>query len=995
MRNIRLRAAMTARLQSIPSFGLFGVLALGGWFAIHGQVSIGTLAAFATYMTQLSAPARMLAGILTVGQQARAGVHRIGEILDLEPTLEEAPGAPPMPPVEGRITFESVSFGYTDDQRVLSGLDLDIHPGEVVAILGEPGCGKSAISALVPRIYDPSEGRVLIDGIDVSSVSIRSLRSQVGVVFEESFLFRGTIRDNVAFGRPGASDEEIVAACRVARAHEFVISLPDGYSTMVGEGGITLSGGQRQRLALARTLLLSPRILVLDDATSAVDPKTEAEILGELRREAGGRTMLVTSHRASVLSLVDRVAIIEGGRVAASGTPEELLATNAWLASFASGGSGRLLDARRPAPLALASLPEPSNAPHGVGMGLGRGRGRHMGGGGRISLAPPAALFERMAALAPPSDTDQMDLDRAALDDTPFDLRHMVRPFRGQLGLGLLLVALDALFGMAGPLLVRSGIDSGVVHRSTEVLAVVSALFLLLNLAWWKDMVAEAVQTGRTGERMILGLRVRVFAHLQRLGIDFYEREMAGRIVTRATNDVLTLSELVQNGLVNALVSLASFAGIAGLLLAMDPLLGAITLSVLPFLVAGTVVYKKRAAPAYDRQREHVAAVNAHLQETLSGIRVVQALGREEEGLAVFKELGRAYRDASLDALGIQATYVAFSDFLSTLATVLVLWVGAGLVRSGTLQIGVLVAFLLYVTQLFSPVQQFAQVFDSYQRARAGMRKLAVLLAEEPRIASKPGALRPTRLEGRVELRHVSFAYPGTDRVVLEDVDLVVEHGVRVALVGETGAGKSTLVKLLARFYDPTEGVVLVDGHDLRDLDLAWYRSRLGYVPQEPFLFSASVADNIRFGRPEASDADVEAAAWAVGANEVISRLPEGYHQMVGERGHSLSAGERQLVCLARALLVDPAILLLDEATANLDPATEAKVHHAMEVVAQGRTTFVIAHRLATAARMDRILVVRDARISEDGPHDVLVSGDGWYAASWHAGSEYTLGGTR
>ncbi|MHB1891192.1 MAG: ABC transporter ATP-binding protein, partial [Acidimicrobiales bacterium] len=1010
LRNIRLRAQMTARLQSIPSFGLLGVLALGGWLAMHGQVSIGTLAAFATYMTQLSAPARMLAGILTVGQQARAGVERIGEILDLEPTLVEEPGARPIGPVEGSVRFESVTFGYVPGEPVLDGLDLEIHPGEAVAVLGRSGAGKSALCALVSRIYDPVSGSVLIDGVDVSTVSLRSLRSQVGVVFEESFLFQGSIRANVSFGNPEAGDEEIEEACRAASAHEFVAALPDGYDTVVGEGGVTLSGGQRQRLALARTLLLDPRILVMDDATSAVDPRTEAAILSALRDRAtrGGegerRTLIVTSHRSSVLDLVDRVVVIESGRVAASGAPADLVRQSPWLAAFAtSPGAAPVGDGAGATPLGDGAGATTLQGPAGgaratlsgglaggagglrgtLSGGLARGPGAAAGARwmtpgsrrppGAPSGGPPEAMALRIAALPPPRDVDDLDVEAASSNDTPFTLSRIIRPWRAQLAVGLVLVALDAVFGLAGPLLVRVGIDSGVLHHSLGVLEVVSAAYLVINVLWWRDMVAEAVQTGRTGERVLLGLRVRVFAHLQRLGLDFYEREMAGRIVTRATNDVQTLSELVQNGLVNALVSLASFCGIAILLFTMNPLLAALTLAVVPLLVVATVIYRNRAAPAYDRQREHVAVLNAHLQETLSGIRVVQALGRESEGLAIFRELGSAYKDASLDALGIQATYVAFADFLSSVATVMVLWVGAGLVHNRSIEIGALVAFLLYVTQLFSPVQQFAQVFDSYQRARAGMRKLATVLAEEPSVTNAARPARPGRLRGDVELAGVAFAYPGTDRTIIEDVALRVSAGERVALVGETGAGKSTLVKLIARFYDPTSGRVLVDGYDLRRLDIHWYRSQLGYVPQEPFLFSASVAENIRFGRPGASDREVEEAAAAVGAHEAIMRLADGYDQLVGERGHSLSAGERQLVCLARALLVEPAILLLDEATASLDPATDAQVHAAMEMVARGRTTFVIAHRLESAPRMDRVLVVRGGRIVEDGTHEELL----------------------
>lgn len=992
LRNIRLRAKMTAQLQSIPSFGQLGVLVVGGWLAMHGEISIGTFVAFSTYMTQLSAPARMLSGILAVGQQARAGVERVTEILELEPNMVEKPGAKPLPPVRGEVCFDGVSFAYSSqktpaalhdesDAYVLRDLDLVVAPGETLAIVGASGSGKSTLCALVARLYDPTSGRVLIDGTDLKDVTLSSIRSQVGVVFEESFLFRASIRENVAFGKPEATDAEIEEACRLACAHEFITALPEGYDTVVGEGGITLSGGQRQRIALARTLLTDPTILVLDDATSAVDPHTEAQIFTGLRDPRHPRTLIVTSQRPSVLGLVDRVALMADGRIVDEGPPSEVASRSAWLRTFMdTGGDG--VHVRQ-----ANSLPKETPkvvSPQFVGQaGFGsRGHGQ-----GWVSLlgSAPKAIQERIDQLPPVKDQVSFDVRQQVEARGPLELRRFVWPWRWQLGLSLALVALDALAGLAGPWLIRIGIDGGVVRHSTSVLAGVSVAFLVVTAVSWWDMWAESVQTGRTGESMLFGLRARLFAQFQRLGVDFYEREMAGRIVTRMTNDVQTLSQLLQNGLVNALVSLATFLGIAILLFVMNVKLALVALAVVPFLVVATIVYRIRAERAYDRQREQVAAVNAHFQESISGVRVMQVFNREDAGLEEFRQIGLAYRDASLSALSVQASYVAFSDLLSTVAMVLVLWVGAGLVRSGALEIGALVAYLLYVTQLFSPIQQLAQVFDSYQRAKAGMRKISAVLAEEPSVVSRPGASLAENLRGEITFENVCFRYPGAKRDALHEVNLHIPEGQHVALVGETGAGKSTLIKLVARFYDPTSGRVLVDGRDLRDIDLASYRARLGYVPQEPFLFTASIRENIAFGRPDAPLAEVVEAARAVGAHEVISRLPGAYDHVVGERGHSLSAGERQLICLARALLVDPAILLLDEATASLDPASETKVQAAMEKVWEGRTALVIAHRLSTARRMDRVIVVSGGTIVEDGKHEDLAIGGGWYQRSWEA----------
>ncbi len=995
LRNIRLRARMTAELQSIPSIGQFGVLALGGWFALDGRISIGTFVAFTTYMTQLAAPARMLAGILTVGQQARAGIERVTEILELEPNMVESPDAVPLARVAGSVDFDSVDVVYGEDagHPVLTGVTLHIDPGEAVAVIGPSGSGKSSLCALVARLYDPRSGTVRLDGTDIRTVTLHSLRRQVGMVFEDSFLFGSTIADNVRFGRPGATDEEVRAVCQIAQAASFIEALPSGYRTVVGEGGITLSGGQRQRIALARTLLGDPQVLVLDDATSAVDPHTESLIISALRNLANRPTIIVTSQRPSVLGLVDRVAMLEGGRLIDEGKPADLAERSEWMRTFMDLGGdgahpGRPQDqspSKVPAGTPLGT-PGPVLAPAGA---YGRGsRGGHGGGGqGWIAMLgqPPPAMRERIAGLPPANDLPRVDVQAQVQARGALRLRSFLLPWKGALAASLALVAIDALSGLVSPLLIRAGIDSGVEAHSKGTLILVVAAFLVVTLIAWWDQWAETVQTGRTGESILLGLRVRLFAALQRLGVDFYESEMTGRIVTRVTNDVQALSQLLQNGLVNALVSFASFAGIVIVLFASDAELALVAVSVIPILVAATVIYRIRSSRAYDRQRDAVAAVNAHLQESISGVRVVQALGREEAGLHTFSHIGVGYRDASLAALSVQASYIALSDLLASTSTVLVLWVGSGLVVDHKLPIGALVAFLLYVTQLFSPVQQLAQTFDSYQRALAAARKINSVLSETPSVVSPLEGLDASTLQGSVTLRSVSFRYRGTRRNALTDVDLDVPAGQHVALVGETGAGKSTLLKLIARFHDPTHGSLLVDGTDASGFDLRSYRSRLGYVPQEPFLFTASIADNVAYGRPDATRDEIVEAARAVGAHAIIEALPGGYDHVVGKRGRSLSAGELQLVCLARALLVDPAILLLDEATSNLDPAAEGLVQTAMETVTEGRTTFVIAHRLSTARSMDRIVVISSGRVTEDGTHDDLVDAGGWYQRSWEA----------
>ena len=974
MRAVRIQARFASALQAIPTVGQVGVLALGGWLALEGRLSIGTFLAFSSYLLQLVAPVRMLSAFTVIAQQARAGAERIFEVLDSTPVVVEREHARELAPARGEIRFDDVVFGYLRSEPVLGGFDLTVAPGETVALVGPAGSGKSTVGLLVPRFYDVQGGAVRVDGFDVRDATLDSLRRQIGVVFEETFLFSDTVAANIAYGRPDATDDEVEAAARAAGAHEFVEALPEGYQTRLGEGGLTLSGGQRQRLALARALLTDPRILILDDATSAVDAEVEEQILATLRRLLPGRTTILVAHRRSTLELADRIVVVEAGRVLDAGTHEELLVRSPEYRRLVSG-----VDEPDEARDSLDAA-EPPLAPAPPAEGFGR-----LATAAAVADAPD--LRAAVEALPPPADLPDVDLASVVRADTDdrFSLGRFLRPYRGPLGVGLVLVALDAAASLAGPALVREGIDQGVVARSGRALALAVGAFLAVAVGDWIVVRAQQVVTGRVAERLLFALRVRIFAHLQRLGLDFYEREMAGSVMTRMTTDVEALSQLLQQGIVQAIVSLVTVVGVAVALLLMNRELALAALAALPPLAAATLWFRRRSTRAYRTARERVANVNATLQESVAGVRVAQAFTREDHNVESFRELARSHLDARLGAQRLVATYFPFVELLSVLAAAAVLGAGAHLAGTGRVSAGELVAFLLYLGLLFSPINQLSQVFDSYQQARASLTQIAALLRTEPSIRPPAAPVDPGRLRGAIRFEGVRFRYPGAVDDALAGVELDIPAGESVALVGPTGAGKSTIVKLAARFYDPTAGRVLVDGHPLSDLDPGAYRRQLGYVPQEPFLFSGTVRDNIAYGRPDASDAEVEASARAVGAHEFIARLPSGYRHPVSERGRSVSAGQRQLIALARAHLVDPAVLLLDEATAALDLATEARVVRAVGAVAAHRTTLLIAHRLQTARVADRIVVVEHGRIVEDGPHERLLAWGGRYAELWQA----------
>jgi ATP-binding cassette subfamily B protein len=619
-----------------------------------------------------------------------------------------------------------------------------------------------------------------------------------------------------------------------------------------------------------------------------------------------------------------------------------------------------------------------------------RARGTLRGGAAATSMLadvpPTPELLDRVAALPPATDVPNVSRSWARAADPHFTLRRLLKPFAVALVAGLLLDGLDALASLAMPLLVRGGIDNGVLAGAVHSIILVALGALAIVLADWAVNTVQTVVVGRNGERLLYSLRVKIFSQLQRLGLDYYERELAGRIMTRMTTDVDALSSFLQTGLITMVNSGLSFIGVLIAMLYINLKLGLTLLSIMPVLVAATVVFRAKSSRAYREAREKVSAVNADLQENVAGLRVAQAYRREQVNSAHFAGLSGAYLSSRLRAQRYIALYFPFVQAMSTLGGALVLFVASSEVHSGALTAGSLIAYLLFIDLLFSPVQQLSQVFDGFQQANVGLQRIKSLLHTP---TSTPEAATPVpvtgRLRGEIELRDVRFSYPGQKQEALGGVSLSIAPGETVALVGQTGAGKSTLVKLIARFYDVTSGRLLVDGVDVRDYDLASYRHQLGVVPQEPYLFAGTVRDAIAYGRPDATDAEVEAAARGVGAIEMIARLPGGFGHEVSERGRNLSAGQRQLIALARAYLVDPAILLLDEATAALDLAAEAEVSRATEQLAARRTTLVVAHRLTTASRADRIVVVESGRLAESGTHDELLEAGGSYAAMWAA----------
>jgi len=556
----------------------------------------------------------------------------------------------------------------------------------------------------------------------------------------------------------------------------------------------------------------------------------------------------------------------------------------------------------------------------------------------------------------------------------------LLRPYRRQVVLMFVALILATAAALAPPYLAGLAIDEGINKKDPETLTVVVIAFLISAVLYWAATYAQTYLVGWVGQRALQDLRERIYTHLQSMSIGFFTRRKPGVLISRMTNDVQALDSLVTDGVVTLFSSTLTLAGVVVILLLLDVPLALVTFLTFPLLAVASVGFRIASAGAYRATREKIANITAYLQETLSGVRVVRSFGQEGRHIARMTELNEENRVANMKTVYLNAAYFPAVELLSAIGTAVILLYGGYQVLDGNIQIGVMIAFVGYLNQFFDPIQQISQLYTTYQQGMAALDKIFDLLDTAPDMTDKPGALDPGEIRGELRMEDVSFSYSGSEPWALKQIDLTVRAGQTVALVGETGAGKSTLAKLVARFYDPQRGRLLVDGHDLRDLEARALRRQLGIVPQEGFLFSGSIRENIAFGRPSADSEEIRAAARVVGADTFIDRLPGGLDTEVGERGVHLSAGQRQLVAFARALLAEPRILILDEATSNVDVRTERTIERGLERLLSGRTAIVIAHRLSTIRRAGRIVVLEHGEIVESGTHDELIEAGGRYA---------------
>lgn len=1052
MRQAKLQAKYQPLAQLIPGLALIVGIGLGGFLAIGGHITIGIFFAFTSYISTVTMVTAMIAGMVVQIQLGLASTECVFEVIDLTPHRADPTGDRALAVPHGALGMSLSGVDFAVDSaasssgkhQVLAGMSLTVTAGETIALVGPPGSGKSMAVQLMTGFYDPDAGSISLDGedesVDITSLTRADLRGVVSAVFDEPFLYSASIRDNITMGVE-ATDADVEAAARAAQAHEFITELPGRYDEVVGERGLTLSGGQRQRIALARALFARPKVLILDDATSAVDATTERAIYHYLATELASTTIIAIAHRESTLQLADRIALVDHGRVVDQGTLTHMYANPEFVRLMDARAAGAqelepevVLDSpelQEPSwdqlwPRTAAGSPRPSftKAMQRAASqpGAGAGGGRRAGGGGRrggmsgSAAATPASaeLLARVAALppatsTPPTSADEFrqELDRVTARSL---FGHVVWLIVAVIGL----YVVSVLTSLAMPTLVRTAIDEGVTPGNSSVLWWVVGIGVLITLVGWLATVASTIVTMLTGERLLYELRIRSYAHLQRLSMSFYERTMSGTIMTRMTTDIDALSNFLRTGMADTVAAAATLISIVALLAYTSPRLAMIALIAVPIVAVATFFFRRISSRLYTQAREEVSAVNAMFHESIAGLRTSQLHGNEARRLNSFADQTEKFTRTRIRAQRAVSIYFPGINALSELTSAAVLGAGAAMVARGEIAAGVLVAFLLYLGRLFGPIQQLSQVFDSYQQAQVGFRRITDLLRTKPDVTdcysetsassaqlsdtangAPHAAVRPLGPRTQADqvaasaatkdlhFLDVSFAY-GNAAPVLSNLNLTIASGTTVAIVGTTGAGKSTIIKLLERFYDPTSGQVLAGTVDIATMPLDSWRRHIGFVPQEPHLFAGTIASNIAYGAGgTVNEEAIVAASRRVGALRAIAAIPGGFNAEVGERGRGLSSGQRQLIALARAELMQPSIMLLDEATATLDPATEKAILAASENVMHGRTSIVVAHRLATAARADRILVIDKGQIIEDGTHEQLLTFGGNYAAMW------------
>ena len=933
------------------AFGAAAALAVGAYRLFEGHLGIEALLVILLLGIEVFRPLRDLRGLLHNGMLAQAAASSVFDLLDRRPSIEDAAPAPDDAPLEASLGFEDVGFGYPGGRGPTHrGLSFDVQPGERIGIVGESGAGKSSIVRLLLRLYDPQTGRILIGGKPLNTLSFDQIRRQLSIVSQDTFLFHGTVEDNLRVGKPDASQQDLEQAARAANAHGFIAALPDGYRTTIGERGVKLSGGQRQRIAIARALLRDAPILVLDEALSAVDAENEAVIQEALDRLMQNRTTLILAHRLSSIIDADRILVIGDGRVQESGDHDALMQAKGvyWqlmgeqAAERAGSFDEMLRDGAADGPDTLEHTPLETAAREIV----------------EEDSALKAEGLSWAAAIA--------------------SLLSYARPYAGKLVttflLGISRVAAFIAVSLVSALAVAAVKEGGPVFMLIAAVLILAPVAGVLH--WLESWLAHDMAF-----RLLARMRVDLFEKIDRLAPAYLVRRRTGDLVAMATEDVEMVEYFFAHTIAPAFVAVLVPATALTVLAAFHWSLAATLLPFLALVALSPFLLRRRLDRLASKDREALGELNAHTVDSIQGLGEVVAFQQERKRRDDFSALVVRHQSVRLPFFSDLTIQEQAIEVLSMLGGLAVVIAGGYLVQQGAMQAAYLPMLTLLALAAFLPISEIADIGRQLADTLGATRRLNAVHREPIPVTDGPreleasgGGAEPVRFDA------VSFTYPGMDTQALKSVSLDIPAGGTVALVGPSGAGKTTLAHLLLRFWDPSAGSVLAGGHDLRDYTLDALRSHVALVAQDTYLFNDTLRANILIARPDADEEALAAAIRSAALEPFVAGLPDGLETKVGERGMALSGGQRQRVAIARAFLRDAPILILDEATSHLDAASERAVHAALRELMKDRTTLIIAHRLSTVRNADSIAVMRAGEVVETGTHEDLLGRGGLYA---------------
>ena len=939
-------------------------LAWGAVRVSDGELELRSLLIVLMLGVEIFRPLRELVQLYHDGMIAMSSAEGIFDIMDAPVDVADAATSPSPLQLAPEVTFEGVNYAYSGGRRpALHDLSFTLNAGETLGLVGPSGAGKSTIVWSILRFFDPQSGRVLLGGTDIREISLSQLRDQVAVVTQDTYLFHGTVAENLRFGGPNATQEQLEVAAKTANAHDFISHLPQGYDTIVGERAVRLSGGQKQRIAIARAVLKDAPILILDEALSNVDAENEAVIQVALDHLMEGRTTLIIAHRLSSVVKADRIIVLEDGRLVESGNHGELVAAGGVYAELMA--QQRELDEEEPGGHQDAHGHDASTHAAVQDASAFVPQPAHQGEGHHHHAVPSGG-----AAHAPASRIGFLTVWRR--------LFQLVRPWRGELALTFLLGLAhhSSIIGLSviSALLVGQVITGG----DLTVLLVLLGVFVPLAafFTWAESWVAHDL-----AYRLLAEMRVDVYNKLDPLTPAYMVRRRSGDLVSIVGGDVELVEFFFAHTITPAFVAILVPAGVLATLafvawpiaLVLSPFLLAVAIS--PFMA------QKRSEGLGDELRSQLGDVHAHMVDSIQGMREISAFGQGPARTAEMVDNSWRFAHFQLRFLKERAFQIGFIEGMTALGGLAVLTMGAWLMIEGEISRPQLILSVILSVAAFAPISDIARTIKQLMETLAAARRLFVVHDEPVPVVDGPGVqAHENGLSPAISFDHVGFSYGHGEAQALHGVSFDVEAGQTVALVGRSGAGKTTCANLVMRFWDPGEGHVRLNGHNLRDYELDDLRRQIALVSQDTYLFNASIRDNLRLGKIEASDNEIEAAAQQANAHEFITAFPDGYDTLVGERGMQLSGGQRQRISIARAILKNAPVLILDEATSHLDAVNERQVRQALETLMAGRTTVVIAHRLSTIRDADRIVVLDNGHAVEQGSHHDLLASHGLYS---------------